>query len=129
MTLSPRVCSIQVTVLPGIPGIEPQVGQAREALGDALEDLPRPVAIRNIGGMDDHRQHQTDRIDEQMALAAVQFLGAIVAARPPFSVVLADWLSRMAALGCAWRPARCRTTSRSSSLSRSQVPSSRQARK
>jgi hypothetical protein len=77
-----------------------------------------------------HRpQHQSSRIDEQLPLAPVQFLGPIIAPRPPFSVVLADWLSRMAALGWALRPARSRTNARSSSLSRAQVPSKRHARK
>jgi hypothetical protein len=56
--------------------------------------------------MDDRAEDQAPGVDQQVPLAPVQLLGAIVAAAPPFSVVLADWLSRIAAVGAAARPAR-----------------------
>ena len=51
------------------------------------------------------------------------------AASAPFSVVLADWLSTIAAPGVASQSAISRTRSRRAPLIRSQVPSMRQARK
>ncbi|MDP9365670.1 MAG: hypothetical protein M3Q10_15855, partial [Chloroflexota bacterium] len=70
-----------------------------------------------------HRpEHQTTGIYEQEALAPVQLLGPVVAARPSFSVVFAAWLSAMPAPGCTARPARPRTGPRRSSLNRSLEP-------
>ena len=61
-----------------------------------------------------------------MALSSGDFLASVVAPRPPFSVVLTDWLSMMAALGVASRPSLSRTMGRSASSTRSQVPLARQ---
>jgi hypothetical protein len=47
-----------------------------------------PVAIRDVGGMDDHLEQEALGVNEDMALAAVDFLAAVIAADPPFSVVL-----------------------------------------
>ena len=77
------------------------------------QDLTRTIPIGEIGGLDLHRQRQATRIDQQMTLAAVQFLGPVPAARPPFSVVFALWLSKIAALGAGDRPARARVATRS----------------
>ena len=54
---------------------------------------------------------------------------SVIAARPPFSVVLTDWLSMIAPLGVASRPSLSRTIGRSASSTRSQVPSLRHFRK
>ena len=40
-----------------------------------------------IGGVDQDTQEETRRLNEEMALAAIAFLGTIMAMRPPFSVV------------------------------------------
>src|SRR4051812_19993445 len=48
---------------------------------------------------------------------------------PPTLVVLTDWLSKMAALGCSWRPTCRRSRSRSVAFSTSQVPPKRPASK
>ena len=57
--------------------------------------------------MHHHSQQQAQRIDHDMVLAARHFLARIIAPRPPFSVVLTDWLSMIAALGvgATWIPA------------------------
>ena len=51
--------------------------------------------------MDHHRQHQAQRVYDDVPLAAVDLLARVVSTRPPFSVVLTDWLSKIAAVG--WR--------------------------
>jgi len=54
-------------------------------------------------------QHQTERVDEQMALLARDQLAAIEARRldaePPFSELLTLWLSITQAVGLISRPA------------------------
>ena len=57
--------------------------------------------------MDDSAQQQTERIDENMPLLALNLLPCIVAmridARPPFSALFTLWLSMIAAVGLASR--------------------------
>ena len=55
--------------------------------------------------VDCHCQQQTHGIHDYVTLAARHLLASIVAVRPPFSVVLTDWLSMMAALGTVFLPA------------------------
>jgi hypothetical protein len=50
--------------------------------------------------MDEDAQEETRRLNEEMALTAVKLFGAIVAVRPPFSVVFTVCASMMAAEGC-----------------------------
>ena len=64
-----------------------------------------------------------------VALASRHPFARVIASGPPFSVVFTDWLSMMAALGVASRPSLSRTTGRSASSTRSQVPSPRHFRK
>jgi hypothetical protein len=49
-------------------------------------------------------EQEAGGIDADMALATLDLLGGIVAARAPFSVVLTLWVSMMAAVGLASRP-------------------------
>ena len=56
-----------------------------------------------------------------MAFTSLDFLACVVAAWPPFSVVLTVWLSIIAALGSASRPIEVRNCSRKAVLTRSQV--------
>ena len=84
-----------------------------------------PVAVLDIRSVDNDRHNQAKCINYQMALAAGDLLGRVIATRPPFSVVLTDWLSMMAALGVGSRPSDSRTLGRKVSWMRSQVPSAR----
>jgi hypothetical protein len=59
--------------------------------------------------MHDHAEQQPLRVDRNLALAPLDLLGGIVAARPPFSVVFTLWLSMMAAVGLASRPSLSRS--------------------
>ncbi len=67
------------------------------------------VAVLDVGGMDGDAQQEAERIDEDMALAALDLLARVIPRRiergPPFTAPLTLWLSMMAALGLASRPA------------------------
>jgi len=42
--------------------------------------------------VDDETDHQTERVDDDMALAAIDLLACVEAPETPLSVVLTDWL-------------------------------------
>jgi hypothetical protein len=44
--------------------------------------------VNQIGGMDEDAPQETRRINEAMALAAIELLRAIIAVSPPVSLVL-----------------------------------------
>jgi hypothetical protein len=77
------------------------------------EHEPSPVAILDIGGVHHDADHQSERVDDQVALASTDFLARIVTANAPFEVVFTDWLSMIAAEGIRLRPSACRTSPRS----------------
>jgi hypothetical protein len=72
------------------------------------------VAILDAGRMDNHRQQQAECVGQDMALAAEDLLAGIVAGRikrsPPLTAPLAVWLSMIAVVGLASRPACSRTS-------------------
>ena len=78
-----------------------------------IENECGAVAILDVGRMHGDAQQQTERIDEDVPLAPCNLLARIVALRversPPFGAVLALWLSMIAAVGLASRPACSRT--------------------
>jgi hypothetical protein len=59
--------------------------------------------------VDQHAQEQARSVDGDVALASLDPLGRVVAARPPFSVVFTLWVSTMAAPGLDSRPSRSRS--------------------
>jgi len=76
---------------------------------DLFQQIPGAVGVLDIGGMDENTEQEAGGIDPNMAFAALDLLGGIVAARPPFSVVLTLWVSMMAAVGLASRPSLSRS--------------------
>ena len=76
------------------------------------EQQDAAIAILDVGGMDDGVQQQTQRIDENMPLLALDHLAGIepvrIDASPPFSALFTLWLSMIAAVGLASRSARSR---------------------
>ena len=66
------------------------------------------VAILNVSGMNDGMYQQALRINENVALLALDLLSRVVARRinrsPPFSALLTLWLSITAAVGLASLP-------------------------
>ena len=67
------------------------------------------VAILKVGGMNDRVQQQPLRVYQDMALLPLDLLACVIAGRvdrgPPFSALLTLWLSMIAAVGLAARPA------------------------
>ncbi len=98
------------------------MAQAQEGVGETGEQELRAVTILNVRGMDDDRQDETERVDEDVLLASTDFLARIVTARPHLSVVLTDWLSIIPALGYRTRPSASRTSPRSWSWIAFQTP-------
>jgi len=93
-----------------IAGVGKDAFEERKAAARrAIEDQSCPVAILNVGRMDDDVQEEAERIDENVALATRDLLARVIARRvercPPFCAPLALWASMMAAVGLASRPA------------------------
>lgn len=95
-----------------IAPVGPDQPKPRKAPADPFQHQPGTLAILKIAGMNHHRQDQAQGIDDQMAFAAQDLLARVIAAKPPFSVVLTLWLSMIATLGVAFLPALRRTFSR-----------------
>ena len=53
------------------------LNEGEQAAGASIEDQPRPVAVLNVGGMDDDVQQEAERIDQDMALAPGDLLARI----------------------------------------------------
>jgi hypothetical protein len=81
-------------------GIHPEQGRQQQ---DAA------VAILDVGGMDDGVQQKAQRVYQNVAFLALDFLARVIAMRidagPPFSALFTLWLSMMAAVGLAPRSA------------------------
>src|SRR4051794_12442718 len=73
------------------------------------QQVARAVRVLDVGGVDDHAQEQARGVDRDVPLPAPYLLRRIVAARPPFSVVLTLCVSTIAALGLGSLPSRSRS--------------------
>ena len=93
----------------GIAAVSEDQLQTAEACAKSLQDQSSAVAILNVGWMDNQCHDQTHGVDDQMTLAAKDFLARIVPTIPPFSAVFTDWLSMMPTLGVGLRPCFRRT--------------------
>jgi hypothetical protein len=61
-----------------IAGIgEDPLDEREEAARAPIENQPRPVAVLNVGGMDDNVQQKAERIDKDVALAPDDLLARI----------------------------------------------------
>jgi hypothetical protein len=87
----------------GIPTICPDEFEAHELLSDQVEQNLGAVTILDVCCMDYHNEYQSKSVYEQMPLASINLLASVISMEPPFSVVLTDWLSMIAALGSASR--------------------------
>ena len=95
--------------------------QAKQHLGT--------VTILNIGSMHDHGNYQSKGVYKEMPLSTIDLLSGIISMELPFSAVLTDWLSTIAALGSGSRPSASRNCIRKAPCIRSHVPSRRHVEK
>ena len=95
-----------------VAAVGPEFFHPRTTEPNLLDHLLGSVAILHVGGVNHHADDQAERVDNDVALAALDFLPRVVAPLlPPFSPVLADWLSMIAALGVLSRPSFSRNRS------------------
>src|SRR5438045_1580943 len=92
-----------------ITAIGIELEQEREHAEQGGEQQHPAVAILEVGGMNDRVQQQPLRIYQDMALLPSDLLACVITGRvdrgPPFSALLTLWLSMIAAVGLASRPA------------------------
>jgi hypothetical protein len=92
-----------------IGAIGKQLAQERELSEQARQQQHATVAVLNVGRHDQRVQHQPERVNEKVALLALDQLTCIEAVRidrrPPFSALFTLWLSMIADVGLASRPA------------------------
>jgi hypothetical protein len=96
----------------GISTICPDEFEAHELLSDQVEQKLGAITILDVGCMNDHSKYQPQSVYEQVPLSAINLLASVISMEPPFSVVLTDWLSMIAALGSASRPSVSRSSVR-----------------
>lgn len=92
-----------------IGAVSEQLAQERELSEQSGQQENAAVAILNIGRSHQRVQHQTQRIDQDVALLALDQLAGIKAMRidagAPFSALFTLWLSSTQAVGLASRSA------------------------
>jgi hypothetical protein len=95
-----------------VPAVRVEFEQERKQSEQRAHQQDAAVAILDIGGMDDGAQQQALRVYQDVALLALDLFPGIVARRidtkPPFSALFTLWLSMIAAVGLASRPASSR---------------------
>ena len=83
-----------------------------------------PVPVLDVSRVNHDSQQHPYGIHDDVTLASHHLLTSVKATRPPFSVVLTDWLSMIAALvGVHSLPSARRTSGRRASWTCSQMPS------
>ena len=55
------------------------MAQPRPAFEDRFQDESRAVTVLNIGGVDDETNHQAERVDDDVTLAAIDLLAGVKA--------------------------------------------------
>lgn len=94
---------------PGIGAIREQLTEERELSEQGGEQQHAAVTILDVGGGDQCVQQQTELVDQNVALFALDQLARVKAwridRRPPFSALFTLWLSTMQAVGLASRSA------------------------
>ena len=92
-----------------VAGIGVELTQEREQAKQGGQQQDPTISILQVGGMHDRRQHEAFSVYQEMALLASDLFARIVPRRidrlPPFSALLTLWLSMIAAVGLAARPA------------------------
>jgi len=94
---------------PGIGAVGEQLAQERELSEQGGQQQHAAVTVLNISSSNQRVQQQTELINQDVALLALDQLAGIEAMRidrdPPFSALFTLWLSTMQAVGLASRSA------------------------
>ena len=94
---------------PCISTVSKQLAQEGELPEQGGQQQYSAIAILHVGGGDQGVQQQSELVDQDVALLALDQLAGIEAMRidrrPPFSALFTLWLSMMAAVGLASRSA------------------------
>ncbi len=100
-------CSLKERPLIG--AVSEQLRQKGKQAEHCRQQDDAAIAVLNVGGGDEAVQEQALRVDEDMALLALDQLACIKTGRidadPPFSALFTLWLSMMQAVGLASRSA------------------------
>ena len=82
-------------------GAGPPVGPDDLEPGESSQQLGQhelgSIPVLDVGRVNHYGQGQPGGVDYDVALASGYLIACVIAARPPFSVVRTDWLSKMAA--------------------------------
>jgi hypothetical protein len=104
-----RVSHAMMKEWSGIGAVGEQLAEERELPEQGRQQQHASAAVLNIGGGHQRVQQQTQRIDQDVSLLALDQLAGIEAMRvdaePPFSALFTLWLSMMQAVGLASWPA------------------------
>lgn len=103
----------------GIGAVADDTGQPLAFSGNEFQYELCAVAVLDVGGMDSLSEDQALRVDNDVALLALDLLRRVIARRidagPPFSALLTLCESMMPRLGWRCRPARVRASATSMS--------------
>ena len=96
-------------LLPLVARVSDDALKEREAPSSLAEQRLGAVPVLYAGGMDVHGQQQAEGVGQNVALAAKHLLASVIAGRversPPLTAPFAVWLSMIAVVGLASRPA------------------------
>src|SRR3954464_7586796 len=101
-------------LLPLVARVSDDALKEREASSSLAKQRLGAVPVLYAGGMDVHGQQQAEGVGQNVALAAKHLLASVIAGRversPPLTAPFAVWLSMIAVVGLASRPAFSRTS-------------------
>ena len=96
-----------------VTGIADDALDEREQSSGSPQQFRRAVAVLDVGRVHNHPKQQAERVGQDVTLAADQLFARIIPGRiersAPFCAPFAVWLSMIAVLGLASRPACSRT--------------------
>ncbi|MBB5691885.1 hypothetical protein FHS88_004046 [Roseomonas alkaliterrae] len=94
---------------PLVSGIADDALDEREQAARLTQERLGTIAVLHVGRMHDHAEQQAQCVSQDMALAPDDLLARVVAGRidrrAPFCAPFAVWLSMIAVVGLASRPA------------------------
>lgn len=93
-----------VDTAPCVATVGPNQSKSRELVYGKGNRSGRGFSVMDGRRVDVDRQRHPQRVDDQVPLAPLQLLAAVVAAKAPFSLVFTVWLSMIPAVGTAALP-------------------------